>query len=71
MKIKEKVSDFITEYSLQIACGMVVVGSTCFGICIGRAMERQLAKNGWMKILEVDPELYPRIMDAGSKALSK
>lgn len=71
MKIKEKVSDFITEHSLQIACGMVVVGSTCFGIYIGRAMERQLAKNGWMKILEVDPELYTRIMDAGHKALSK
>ena len=71
MKIKEKISDFITEYPLQIFCGTAIVVSTCFGINIGRAMERQLAKNGWMKILEVDPELYPRIMDASRKALSK
>lgn len=71
MKIREKISDFITENKWPIFCGVAVVASTCYGICIGRSIERLLSANGWMKILEVDPELYPRIMDAGRKALGK
>lgn len=71
MKIREKISDFITENKWPIFCGVAVVASTCYGIYAGRAIERQLSTEGWMKILEVDPELYPRIMDAGRKAASK
>lgn len=71
MKIREKISDFITEYSTEVLCGVLVVASACYGIYAGRAIERQLSKEGWMKILEVDPELYPRIMDASRKAIGK
>lgn len=71
MKIREKISDFITDHSYQIIGGSIVVLSACYGIYVGRTIERRLYTIGWMKLLEVDPELYPRVMDAERKALSK
>lgn len=70
MKIKEKVMDFVSDHSTEIIIGSGIVLSACYGFYVGRTVERCIFINGWAKVLEADPELYPRVMNATDKAIA-